>query len=90
MDNFSFTPGNSNNYFNFINLIDSSIKTYILSIISSDFEEFDLQLKNSFEHKSRYYINKSNVSRFITPSLLRSILNGLYSKVNYLTNMSFY
>ena len=46
MDNFSFTLGSSNNYFNFINLIDSSIKNYILSIISSTFEEFDLQLKN--------------------------------------------
>ena len=66
MDNFSFTLGSNNNYFNFINLIDSSIKSYILSIISSTFEEFDSQLKNSSERKSRYYINKSNVARSIT------------------------
>lgn len=65
MDNFSFTLGSNNNYFNFINLIDTSIKNYILSIISSTFEEFDSQLKNSSERKSRYYINKSNVSRSI-------------------------
>lgn len=66
MDNFSLTLVSNNNYFNFINLIDSSIKSYILSIISSTFEEFDSQLKNSSERKSRYYINKSNVARSIT------------------------
>ena len=66
VDNFSFTTGNSNNYFNFINLIDSSFRKYILSIISSTFEEFDLQLRNSLERKSRYYINKTNVPRSIT------------------------
>ncbi len=37
MDNFSFTLDSNNNYFNFINLMDSSIKYYILSIISSTF-----------------------------------------------------
>ena len=66
VDNFSFSHGNINNYFNFINLIDSSFRTYILSIISSTFEEFDLQLKSSLERKSRYYINKSNVPRSIS------------------------
>lgn len=66
MDNFSFSHGNNSNYFNFINLIDSSFRTYILSIISSTFEEFDLQLKSSLERKSRYYINKSNVPRSIS------------------------
>ena len=66
VDNFSFTTWNSNNYFNFINLIDSSFRKYILSIISSTFEEFDLQLRNSLERKSRYYINKTNVPRSIT------------------------
>ena len=66
VDNFSFSTGNNNNYFNFINLIDSSFRNYILSIISSTFEEFDLQLRNSLERKNRYYINKANVPRSIT------------------------
>ncbi len=87
MDNFSFTLGTNNNYFNFINLIDSSIKSYILSIISSTFEEFDSQLKNSSERKSRYYINKSNVARSITTifgtvyfrcTLFKSKLSNIY------------
>ena len=66
VDNFSFTTGNNNNYFNFINLIDSSFRKYILNIIASTFEEFDLQLRNSLERKNRYYINKTNVPRSIT------------------------
>ena len=66
VDNFSFSTGNNNNYFNFINLIDSSFRNYILSIISSTFEEVDLQLRNSLKRKDRYYINKTNVPRAIT------------------------
>ena len=66
IDNFSFSNNNNFNYFNFINLIDCSVKNYILSIISSTFEEFDLLLRNSAERKSRYLINKTNVSRSIT------------------------
>lgn len=66
IDNLSLVDNNNCNYFNFINLLDSSIKNYILNIISSTFEEFDLQLRNSLERKNRYYINKSNVPRSIT------------------------
>lgn len=66
VDNLSLTDNNNFNYFNFINLLDSSIKSYILSIISSTFEEIDMQLRNSLERKNRYYINKSNVPRSIT------------------------
>ena len=66
VDNLSFTDNNNFNYFNFINLLDSSIKSYILNIISSTFEEIDMLIKNSLERKNRYYINKSNVSRSIT------------------------
>ena len=66
VDNLSFADSNNFNYFNFINLLDSSIKSYILSIISSTFEEIDMQLRNSLERKNRYYINKSNVPRSIT------------------------
>ena len=66
VDNLSFTDNNNFNYFNFINLLDSSIKSYILNIISSTFEEIDMLIKNSLERKNRYYINKSNVPRSIT------------------------
>ena len=66
VDNLFLADNNNFNYFNFINLLDSSIKSYILSIISSTFEEIDMQLRNSLERKNRYYINKSNVPRSIT------------------------
>lgn len=66
VDNFSLNSNDNYNYFNFTNLLNNSIRTLILSVISSTFEEIDTQFKNSAARKSRYYINKSNVSRTIT------------------------
>lgn len=65
VDNFSLNINNNCNYFNFVNLLNNSTRNFILNTISSTFEEIDIQFKNSLERKSRYYINKSNVSRTI-------------------------
>ncbi len=65
IDNFSLNINDNFNYFNFINLLNNSTRNFILNTISSTFEEIDTQFRNSLERKSRYYINKSNVSRTI-------------------------
>ena len=43
--------------------IQASVRTLIKKVIITTFEELDNNFKNSAERKSRYYINKSNVSR---------------------------
>lgn len=50
-------------YFSMFSTIQSSVRELIKNIIITTFEEIDNNFKNSAERKSRYYINKSNVSR---------------------------
>ena len=57
-NNFDFSK-----YFSFFASIQSSVRETIRSIIISTFEEIDTEFRNSISRKSRYYINKSNVSR---------------------------
>lgn len=63
IESFSFDNNVSINYFDLFSTVQSSIKDYIKSIIVSTFEEIDNDFKNSYQRKSRYFINKSNVPR---------------------------
>ena len=53
----------SNHYFNFIYNAQQSARDIVKSIVISTFEELDNEFKESAYRKSRYYINKSDVSR---------------------------
>ena len=58
-----FLSNSENTYFSMLSTIQSSVRELIRKIIITTFEEIDDNFKNSAERKSRYYINKSNVSR---------------------------
>lgn len=58
-----FLSSSENIYFSMLSTIQSSVRELIRKIIITTFEEIDDNFKNSAERKSRYYINKSNVSR---------------------------
>ena len=58
-----FLSNSESNYFSMFSTIQSSVRTLIKKVIITTFEELDNNFKNSAERKSRYYINKSNVSR---------------------------
>lgn len=60
-----FVNDGSNHYFNLIYRIQTSARDMVKSLIVSTFEELDNEFKDSAYRKSRYYINKSNVSRTI-------------------------
>ena len=52
-----------NKYFSLMSTIQSSTREMIRKIIISTFEEIDENYKHSADRLSKYYINKSNVSR---------------------------
>ena len=58
-----FLQNNINKYFDLISSVQTSVRYLIRAIVISTFEEIDANFKNSAESKSRYYINKSNVTR---------------------------
>ena len=58
-----FLSNSESTYFSMFSTIQSSVRTLIKKVIITTFEEIDNNFKNSAERKSRYYINKSNVSR---------------------------
>ena len=58
-----FVNTSSNNYFNLIYKIQTSARDMVKSIVIYTFEELDTDLKESAYRKTRYFINKSNVSR---------------------------
>lgn len=66
VDTFSFDTNASTNYFELFSNVQSATRECIKSIIVSTFEQIDEDFKNSYIRKSRYYINKSNVSRTLT------------------------
>lgn len=53
----------SNHYFDLISKTQQSARNIVRSIVISTFEELDNEFKESAYRKSRYYINKSNISR---------------------------
>ena len=58
-----FVNDGSNHYFNLIYKIQTSAREMVKSIVSSTFEELDNDFKESTYRKTRYFVNKSNVSR---------------------------
>ena len=64
VDNFGSNAYNSK-YIDLFSMIQESTRECIKSIIISTFKELDNDFKDSYLRKSRYYINKSNVSRTI-------------------------
>ena len=53
----------SNHFFSFIYNAQQSARDIVKSVVISTFEELDNEFKESAYRKSRYYINKSDVSR---------------------------
>ena len=60
-----FLSNSESTYFSMFSTIQASVRTLIKKVIITTFEEIDNNFKNSAERKSRYYINKSNVSRIL-------------------------
>lgn len=58
-----FLSNSESTYFSMFSTIQASVRTLIKKVIITTFEELDNNFKNNAERKSRYYINKSNVSR---------------------------
>ena len=58
-----FVNDGSNHYFSHIYKIQTSAREMVKSIVSSTFEELDNDFKKSTYRKTRYFVNKSNVSR---------------------------
>lgn len=76
-----FEPNSQNKYFDLISKIQETTKNMIKSIIISSIEEIDETFRNSIQRRSRYYINKSNVSRTIV-----TIFGELTFKRTYYSN----
>ena len=68
----------TNHYFNFIYSAQQSARDIVKSIIISTFEELDNEFKESAFRKSRYYINKSNVSRTLITIVGEITFNRTY------------
>lgn len=79
-----FVNDTSNIYFDLIYRIQSSTREMIKSIIISTFEELDNEFKDSTYRKSRYYINKSNVSR----TLITVIGEITFKRTYYISKFS--
>ena len=67
-----------NHYFNFIYSAQQSARDIVKSIVISTFEELDSEFKESAYRKSRYYINKSNVSRTLITIVGEITFNRTY------------
>ena len=78
VDTFSFDTNTSTNYFELFSNVQLATRDCIKSIIVSTFEQIDEDFKNSYIRKSRYYINKSNVSRTLTTIIGTSTFSRTY------------
>lgn len=90
VDSFSFDTNSSTNYFELFSNIQSATRECIKSIIVSTFEQIDEDFKNSYIRKSRYYINKSNVSRTLTTIIGAITFNRTYYIYKHSNKRFFY
>lgn len=90
VDSFSFDSNTSSNYFNLFSTIQESTRECIKSVIISAFEEIDTDFKNSYQRKSRYYINKSNVPRTLITIVGEITFNRTYFVSKYSKKKFFY
>ena len=63
VDNLFLQNDDNNKYFSLFANIQSSVREMIRNVVVSTFEDIDNDFKNSIYRTSKYYINKSNVSR---------------------------
>ena len=64
-----FVNDGSNHYFSLIYKIQTSARKMVKSIVSSTFEELDNDFKESTYRKTRYFVNKSNLTRISTKTI---------------------
>ena len=85
-----FINNGSNHYFNLIYRIQSSARDLVKSILISTFEELDNNFKESAYRKSRYFVNKSNVSRTLITIVGEITFNRTYYVSKYSNKKFFY
>lgn len=85
-----FLQSSQNTYFALASEIHSSVRALIRKTIITTFEELDNNFKYSVERKSRYYINKSNVSRTIITSVGEISFLRTYYKNKFSNDKFFY
>lgn len=81
---------NTNNYFHLISSIQSSTRDLIKSVIIATFNELDIDFRNSAYRQSRYYINKSSVSRTLITIVGEISFTRTYYKNKFSNNKFFY
>ena len=85
-----FVNDGSNHYFNLIYKVQTSARDMVKSIVISTFEELDNEFKESAYRKSRYYINKSNVSRTLITVVGEITFKRTYYVSKYSNKKFFY
>ena len=85
-----FVEDAQNKYFALLSTIQSSTREMIKKIIISTFEEIDENYKHSGDRISKYYINKSNVSRTLITIVGDITFSRTYYKSKYSNKKFFY
>lgn len=85
-----FVEDAQNKYFALLSTIQSSTREMIRKIIISTFEEIDENYKHSADRLSKYYINKSNVSRTLITIVGDITFSRTYYKSKYSNKKFFY
>ena len=85
-----FAESVENKYFSLLSSIQSSTRELIKKIIIATFEEIDTEYKDSADRKSRYYINKSNVSRTLITIVGEITFSRTYYECKHSSKKFFY
>ena len=85
-----FVKDGSNHYFNLIYKLQTSARDIVKSIIISTFEELDNEFKESTYRKTRYFVNKSNVSRTLITIVGEITFKRTYYVSKYSNKKFFY
>lgn len=85
-----FVNNGSNHYFNLIYKVQTSARDIVKSVVISTFEELDNEFKESSYRKSRYFINKSNVSRTLITVVGEITFERTYYVSKYSNKKFFY
>ena len=85
-----FVNDGSNHYFNLIYKVQTSARDMVKSIVISTFEELDNEFKESTYRKTRYFVNKSNVSRTLITVVGEITFKRTYYVSKYSNKKFFY
>ena len=85
-----FVNDGQNHYFSLIYKIQSSARDLVKSIVISTFEELDNEFKESTYRKTRYFVNKSNVSRTLITVVGEITFKRTYYVSKYSNKKFFY